>query len=88
MFSNHSTLEYHRTSILKADHFLNIFLKNKPSIIDQLDDDRYAKCLPSFINNLYKINWVYSVFFFLIFIIKQKKISNNIFKKNSSINFH
>ncbi|KAF0717646.1 zinc finger MYM-type protein 1-like [Aphis craccivora] len=42
ILSNHNGLEYHKTSILKADHFFNILLKNELTIIDQLDSDRYA----------------------------------------------
>ncbi|XP_025208755.1 uncharacterized protein LOC112604102 [Melanaphis sacchari] len=38
--SYHNSLQYHKTSLLKAEMFLNIFVKNVPSIIDTLDNDR------------------------------------------------
>ncbi|XP_050065649.1 zinc finger MYM-type protein 1-like [Aphis gossypii] len=40
VLSNHNSLEYHKTSFLKSEHFLNIFLNNAPSVIDKLDDER------------------------------------------------
>lgn len=33
---------YHVSSTLDADHFLKVFNKTEPSIINQLVDDRYV----------------------------------------------
>ncbi|XP_022161256.1 uncharacterized protein LOC111027264 [Myzus persicae] len=42
VFRKHSTCDYHVTSVVKSDQFLNIFTKKQPSIIEAICEDRFV----------------------------------------------
>lgn len=42
VFENHSNNDYHKTSVLKGENFIQLFSSNKPNIVEILDSERYT----------------------------------------------